>query len=54
MSASYEGFKVLPGSINANHMNMVKFASQTDQGYQRTLGWIVELCNTARVAQQGA
>ncbi|KAH6847170.1 hypothetical protein B0I37DRAFT_374407 [Chaetomium sp. MPI-CAGE-AT-0009] len=53
-SASYDGFNVRRGAINANHMDMVKFASDKEPGYQRTLGFIAELCHARNAAQQDA
>ena len=34
-------------------MEMVKFASSEDPGYERTLGFIAELCDAGQAAQQG-
>ncbi|KEZ43682.1 hypothetical protein SAPIO_CDS4299 [Scedosporium apiospermum] len=42
-SAIYDGFNVRQGAINANHMEIARFVSSTDQGYQRILGYIKEL-----------
>lgn len=42
-----DGFDVLKASIPANHMNMAKFSSRTDLGYQRVSGHIVELVTAA-------
>ncbi|KAK3291981.1 uncharacterized protein B0H64DRAFT_408650 [Chaetomium fimeti] len=51
-SASYDGFNVRRGAINANHMDMVRFTSDREPGYQRTLGFISELCHARQAAQQ--
>ncbi|AEO69876.1 uncharacterized protein THITE_2120635 [Thermothielavioides terrestris NRRL 8126] len=48
----YDGFNVRQGAINANHMDMVRFASSQDPGYKKTLGFLVELCNARPAAQQ--
>jgi hypothetical protein len=34
-------------------MDMVKFTSSEDPGYERTLGFITELCHAGQAAQQG-
>ncbi|GAB1316550.1 hypothetical protein MFIFM68171_06760 [Madurella fahalii] len=51
-SASYDGFRVRRDAINANHMDMTKFASQDEEGYKRTLSHIIDLCNVRQVGLQ--
>lgn len=53
-SASYAGNRVCSNGIHANHINMVKFASNQDPGYVRTLGFIKMLCDLKPATQQGA
>ncbi|KAI0110359.1 Alpha/Beta hydrolase protein [Nemania sp. FL0031] len=40
VSASYDAFNVMCGAIHANHMSMVKFANNGDEGYKRTIHYI--------------
>ncbi|XP_014553238.1 hypothetical protein COCVIDRAFT_108238, partial [Bipolaris victoriae FI3] len=42
-SASYDGFDIRRGSIPADHINMVRFRSKGDIGYERVLSWIQEM-----------
>lgn len=42
-SASYDGFEIERGAIPADHVNMVKFRSKEDIGYERVLSWIQEM-----------
>lgn len=44
-SASYDGFKVQRGSINANHIDMVKFSTTEDDGYKKIVRYIQEFVN---------
>ncbi|KAH0563421.1 hypothetical protein GP486_002011 [Trichoglossum hirsutum] len=51
-SASYDGFNVRRDAINANHMNIVKFASKEDEGYKRILGHINDIRNVQQLEIQ--
>jgi hypothetical protein len=46
-SACLDGFLVQTGSIPANHMDMCRFANDSDIGYQRTSGHIITLVEDA-------
>ncbi|OIW24734.1 hypothetical protein CONLIGDRAFT_584296, partial [Coniochaeta ligniaria NRRL 30616] len=43
----YDGFNVRHSSIKANHMDMARFSTRADIGYQRVLGHIQELARLA-------
>ena len=38
-----DGFNVVRASIPANHMDMARFSSRQDIGYQRVLGYLTKL-----------
>jgi len=42
-----DGFKVQVASIDANHMDICKFADSDDVGYERTSGFIGEMVELA-------
>jgi hypothetical protein len=52
-SASFYGNNVCHESIHENHVDMVKFASNQDNGYQKILYHIKRLCGAGRATQQG-
>ena len=45
-STFYDSFNVRHDAINADHMDMAKFALRADEGYKRILGHIKELQST--------
>jgi hypothetical protein len=52
-SASYDGFRVMRDSINANHMDMAKFEHRQDVGYQRVWGHILRLIREEGPSKKG-
>ena len=46
-SACFDGFLVETGSIPANHMDMCRYANDSDIGYQRTSRHIITLVEDA-------
>ncbi|ETS83590.1 hypothetical protein PFICI_05466 [Pestalotiopsis fici W106-1] len=51
-SASYDGYNVLRSSINANHIDMVKFGARDDPMYERVAGLLIDLVTPSLTAEE--